>query len=725
MSDSISAVADESAHETSVMEWWFIQGHYEGSRSDRRYFMTSFFRQNILLESTRPLNGFSLLLSVLNPTKERAETLTQTDPSVIELFLRLEENHRQANLDGHLVEAYINEIGRFGPPRPIRLEKDEVKMASHPLGITWSDFSLHQHGQDFHLAFIEPESRRGCHFHLLPKHPRMYIEGLGAPHVDSMAYVTYPSLDLTGTVEDEEVCGQAWLDHQWGNYGWFVAQSPQKRLLGWEWFGINLEDGSDWVVLIHRDMQSGRSLARSAVVREEGQPPRLCKKFTAEPIRYWESKITHIRYPVAWRIRIPEIKADLVYEALVDNQEIQSFGVFRAIWEGAGKVSGTLGGSTVMGQARLELHGYGYIFDFQNYLSRLVSRVDRLIEEFLPKMINEAKLQEYAGPAHWENEASAHTQMLSQPIWDLISREGKRWRPIFGILMLESLGIPSERYEMLAAVIPELCHTGSLIIDDIEDDSHLRRGDESIHLRYGLDVAINAGNSLYFLPYLLLSNHPHLDEQQRIELYRIMVKQSVRAHLGQGLDIYWTKNLTIRNLTRWMRNALGPKILQMYAYKTAAAVEGMAENACAIAKSDPATREACISFARVFGVAFQIMDDIHNFDDSSHRKRICGEDLSSGKLTYVIFRALQNLKSEDRSRLQRILCSKTLRKNPSALEEGVDLVRSSGALRSSFDEAQGMVEREWSRFSQQIASSDPKTMLRMLCSNLLDLPYRS
>jgi hypothetical protein len=71
------------------------------------------------------------------------------------------------------------------------------------------------------------------------------------------------------------------------------------------------------------------------------------------------------------------------------------------------------------------------------------------------------------------------------------------------------------------------------------------------------------------------------------------------------------------------------------------------------------------------------------------------------------------------------LCSKTLRKNPSALEEGVDLVRSSGALRSSFDEAQAMVEREWSRFSQQISSSDPKMMLRMLCWNLLGFPYRS
>lgn len=534
-----------------------------------------------------------------------------------------------------------------------------------------------------------------------------------------MAYRSYPRLELRGMVAEEEVHGQAWLDHQWGGFGWLLMRSSQHLVLGWDWFGINLDDGSDWIILIHRNMKNRRIIACSALVRREGKSC-LFKCFSAEPLRYWESPLTHIRYPVAWRIRIPEIGADLLFQPLADGQEIQAFGILRAVWEGAGRVSGYLAERPVSGRARLELHGYGYIYDFHKFLKRFTRRVDRLIEDFLPKAIDEGYLDRYLGSPHWTNDASVHTKMFSEPIWDLISRTGKRWRPLYCIMMLEALGVPSKPYEMLAAIIAELSHTGSLIIDDIEDDSTLRRGEECIHLRYGLDVAINAGSSLYFLPYLLLPNHPHLDEGQRLELYRIMIRQSVRAHFGQGLDIYWSKYLNVKNLRRWMKDSLGPKILQMYAYKTAAPIEGLAENACVIARSDRETKEACVFFSRALGVAFQIVDDVDDFEDPPNGKTLLGEDLASGKLTYVIFHALKGLKGSDRNRLMEILCSNTMKKHSPLLDEGIDLVRSSGALPRCREEALGLIEKEWIRLSRRIPPSDPKMMFRMLCWSLIN-----
>ena len=78
--------------------------------------------------------------------------------------------------------------------------------------------------------------------------------------------------------------------------------------------------------------------------------------------------------------------------------------------------------------------------------------------------------------------------------------------------MLEALGTPSADYQMLLAMMTELAHTGTLVIDDIEDRAQVRRGAEAIHLRYGIEVAINATNTVYFLPLLVLSNYPHLSD---------------------------------------------------------------------------------------------------------------------------------------------------------------------------------------------------------------------
>jgi len=720
--DTIPVLADESAHPASAVEWWFVQGYYEGARSGRRYFMLSLFRQNVAADPAHPENGFFLLLSVLDAATGRKENLSQVDPAVVGLFLRLAKGNRQADLDPRTVDALVDEIAAYGPPRPIRCEEAGVELRSAPFGVVWNEFSLCQSERAFHVALREPESRRHCRFRLQPLHSRMHIEDIEILDAKTtMAYVTYPCLDLAGEASGEKVSGQAWLDHQWGNMGWLVGQAAKRKVLGWEWFGINLDDGTDLLLMIHRDMKDQRVVTQYAAVLEDGRRARLCHDLTTSPARYWESQATHIRYPVAWRVEIPELELGLTYEPLADDQEIQVFGVIRAIWEGAGTVAGSLAGRPVAGRARLELQGYGYVFDFRQYQERWIRRIDRRIEEYLPKVIDEAQIQKYVGAAHWQHEPGVHTTMLSEPVWDLMSRKGKHWRPIFGILMLEALGVPSEPYEMLVSVVTELPHTGALIIDDIEDNSRIRRGEECIHLRYGVDVAINSANIAYFLPYLLLQDHPHLTEEQRLEIYRILSRQSVRSHFGQGQDIYWSKYMTPGNLTNWMNNSLGPKILQAYAYKTAALVQGGAEAACVIAKSDIATRRACARFARTFGVAFQIVDDVLDFSNSPRRRRPRGKDLAEGKLTYVICRALERLSPSQGRRLQSIICSGALRKDPSAIREGIELVRRSGALGWCQKEAQSMIDDQWRCLSEKLPPSEPKMTLRTLCSALLSI----
>jgi geranylgeranyl pyrophosphate synthase len=79
------------------------------------------------------------------------------------------------------------------------------------------------------------------------------------------------------------------------------------------------------------------------------------------------------------------------------------------------------------------------------------------------------------------------------------------------------LGKSSADYE-LGICLSELIHTGSLIIDDIQDQSELRRGRPSLYRTYGIDVAINAGNTLYFLPFVELMHHKHMTAEQKLQM---------------------------------------------------------------------------------------------------------------------------------------------------------------------------------------------------------------
>lgn len=714
---------DESAHYDSAVEWWFIQGSYDNSRGEQRHFMAAAFRGSFDAKGTESCDSHAVLLATLDPDNGRNRVRSQVSEEAVKMFARIVHKLETKELHSRLLEVYANEALTNGPPRPIRLEKAQVKIAGDPFAFIWGDFSLRQTGGVIDLEFVSPGEEEHCRFRLRPAGQRMFFDDAGASALDPMCYVCHPRLELTGRAGGHQVTGTAWFDHQWGQYGWFANGAEQERIIGWDWLGINLSDGTDINLTVHRDMRTKQALGHHVVLFERGRTPRRLADVTAEPLRYWESPVTRISYPVAWRIQLPEIKAELIYEPLVDDQEIPFFGLIRAIWEGVGTISGVKDGEAVTGRARLELQGYGYVFDLDQVLGPLIDRIDRRIQEFFPESFDAAQVERYTGPAHWQHDPYALTTMLSNPLWDLMGRTGKRWRPLFGFLMLESLGASCEPFEELIAVSSELSHTAALVIDDIQDDSLVRRGEECIHRRYGVDVAISAANTAYFLPFLLLADHPLLTDKQRIEIYKITHQEFVRAHVGQCQDIYWSKNLNRRTLDQWLNDSLEEKLLQGYAYKTAAILEALAAEACVIAGSDGGCRRACIAFARAFGVAFQIVDDVLNFSDSSHWRKTCGEDLAGGKLTYVITRALGSLTGRDQEQLKEILCSAELRKDPSSLRVGIELIARSGVGEQCRQEARAMVETGWEQLSRLLPPSEPKFMLQALCASLLDIRY--
>ena len=114
---------------------------------------------------------------------------------------------------------------------------------------------------------------------------------------------------------------------------------------------------------------------------------------------------------------------------------------------------------------------------------------------------------------------NAVNKALNDPIYDLLDRGGKRWRPALGLIMARCLGrddlqdFEKNKDIYYACALAEIIHNGSLMVDDVQDGSEKRRGDLCTYKKFGIDIAVNAGNFMYFGPILDLYNYIPKEKQ--------------------------------------------------------------------------------------------------------------------------------------------------------------------------------------------------------------------
>lgn len=194
---------------------------------------------------------------------------------------------------------------------------------------------------------------------------------------------------------------------------------------------------------------------------------------------------------------------------------------------------------------------------------------------------------------------------LFTPVLDLLARPKKNLRAKLTELgVLASDGISSGDVALAYEVI-EAVHGGSLIVDDIEDGSHFRRGKPTLHEHYGVPVALNAGNWLYFWP-LELIRRMGLNPQDELSLYRLYHRTLLRAHFGQALDV----GVSVKSLPEEKLYPVCLAALELKSGTLSAFAIGMG----AIVGGASAERLAdLLKFGHRFGVALQMLDDIGNF----------------------------------------------------------------------------------------------------------------
>jgi predicted secreted hydrolase len=168
-------------------------------------------------------------------------------------------------------------------------------------------------------------------------------------------YYSIPRLKTAGTIkigaENYRVEGNSWFDREWATNQLAPEQS------GWNWFAIQLSDGSDLMLYQMRLRQGGIDPHSSGKwITTDGVTTDLAAdQFRLNPERYWRSPRSKANYPVSWKLTIPKLNLDLEIAPAVDDQELNLAVVY---WEGSIRLKGRRAGEPVDGVGYMELTGY-------------------------------------------------------------------------------------------------------------------------------------------------------------------------------------------------------------------------------------------------------------------------------------------------------------------------------------------------------------------------------
>lgn len=190
--------------------------------------------------------------------------------------------------------------------------------------------------------------------------PPVLHEGDGYIDYGSGSYTYYYSrtrIAIEGTLVVDgvplAVTGEAWFDHQWGDFFSVIAS-------GWDWYALQLDDGSEVMLYVVRGLEGGGTRLDGSLVAADGTATVLTgDDFAIEATGTWTSPTTGGTYPSGWRITIPDKEIELTLTPTLPDQELDTTETTGVIyWEGEVTVDGTRDGTPLEGLGYVELTGY-------------------------------------------------------------------------------------------------------------------------------------------------------------------------------------------------------------------------------------------------------------------------------------------------------------------------------------------------------------------------------
>jgi geranylgeranyl pyrophosphate synthase len=348
-----------------------------------------------------------------------------------------------------------------------------------------------------------------------------------------------------------------------------------------------------------------------------------------------------------------------------------------------------------------------------DYIKRRAEKVNVKINRYLTDKSSVRYLETLLGRSGYSYDRRAIEKAVLEPSRYLFGRGGKRVRAVLMLTIMDALGKDSEEF-IEFSLIPEVIHNGTLIHDDIEDASDMRRGAESIHVKYGLDVALNLGDFMFFFPVIALLDSKKTGRDQKMKVLEIYQREMLRLSIGQATDIAWHNNsITADSVSE-------PQYLEMAYLKTGVLTGMAAKIAGVLCGADDQLIEALGKFGATLGVAFQLQDDILNMSESrlSDLKGGAGEDVTEGKVTLLTVKTFETAEKGDRDRLKAILEMHT--KDPGAIDEARSIIRKYNAEEYVRQLQLDLMKNAWESVDRLVKDSEAKTRLKEMADFLIN-----
>ena len=245
----------------------------------------------------------------------------------------------------------------------------------------------------------------------------------------------------------------------------------------------------------------------------------------------------------------------------------------------------------------------------------------------------------------------------------IISAGGKRLRPALLLLICGALGDANPHRHTLAAVV-EFIHTATLLHDDVVDESTLRRGRDTANELFGNAASVLVGDFLYSRAFQMMV------EVGQMRVMEVLAEATNVIAEGEVLQLMNMRDATL--------NEEG--YLRVIRSKTAKLFEASARLAPILAGSNSETEALCASYGQALGTAFQVIDDVLDYEGDAHiLGKNLGDDLREGKVTLPLIHAMNFASSAEKA----VLIDAIENASDANLPEVLELIRSTGAIESA------------------------------------------
>lgn len=281
----------------------------------------------------------------------------------------------------------------------------------------------------------------------------------------------------------------------------------------------------------------------------------------------------------------------------------------------------------------------------------------------------------------------------------IVGAGGKRIRPRLVLLFCEALGFEGpERYELAAVV--EFIHTATLLHDDVVDESTLRRGRATANATFGNAASVLVGDFLYSRAFQMMVS------VNRLRVLEVLADATNVIAEGEVLQLM---NVHDADLSV-------DDYLQVIRYKTAKLFEASARLGAVLAGAPRALEDACADYGRSLGTAFQLVDDLLDYEGSSDALgKNVGDDLREGKPTLPLLLAMSRAAPDERAMIRHAIEHGEVQKLPQI----VAIVKATGAL----DATRSAAQKEAALARQSLAAlpvSRARDALLELCVRSID-----